>query len=102
MADRSYQQLAQLYGVHLEQVGRFGRRMGVDRSHPQTTFDGLSQQQHQQLLSLCRSSSASYREIGRTFGLTGPRVSDYARRAGIIRRLVTWGSPVIRALSFRP
>jgi hypothetical protein len=93
LGDTAHAELARRYGVAYEQVRWLRVTMGIKPlpRRPRTRWDELSAEQQAEFLSLCRSSTLTYREVGKLFGISAAMANRYAQRAGISRiRWVFW------------
>ena len=83
----SFLALARKLGVSYTSIFKRAKAMGIRTPYWSTRarWSDLTAKQRKQFLTLCRSSHATYREIGKIFGFRANLVSKYAQRNGINR-----------------
>jgi len=84
----SFLALARKLGVSYTSIFKRAKAMGIKTPYwsNRARWSDLTEDQRKQLLTLCRSSQATYREIGKIFGFKANLVMKYALRNGINRR----------------
>jgi transposase len=84
----SFLALARKLGVSYTSIFKRAKAMGIETPYwsNRARWSDLTEDQRKQLLTLCRSSQATYREIGKIFGFRANLVMKWALRNGINRR----------------
>jgi hypothetical protein len=84
----SFLALARKLGVSHTSIFKRAKAMGIDTPYwsNRARWCDLTEEQRKRLLTLCRSSHATYREIGEIFGFKADLVKKCALRNGINRR----------------
>jgi transposase len=83
----SFLALARKLGVSYTSIFKRAKDMGIKTPYwsNRARWSDLTEEQRTRFLTLCRSSHATYREIGKIFGFRANLVSKYAQRNGINR-----------------